>query len=123
MPPAAAGAALLALLERDLLPDFAVGEWCDTLQRSGQGQPVPERLCWAGEDVIVLAPWRADGGHIAGFVIAERGAIGQRRVCWSEQGESVELEIPQAITSGKGGFVFAVADARLPIVHRHGLDA
>jgi hypothetical protein len=115
LPPAAAGAALLALLQRDLMPGWAIGPWCEALEQVGAGHEPPARLCWAADDVIILAPWRADSNHWRGFLIVDRKAIGQPRTLWSEEGESVDLMIPAALAT-TGAFMFAREGVTLPII-------
>jgi hypothetical protein len=102
-------------MERDLMPGWAIGPWCEALEQAGEGHKAPARLCWAADDVLILAPWRADGEHWCGFLIADRKAIGQRRTLWSEEGESVDLLIPPSLTA-PGAFLFAREGVTLPIV-------
>ena len=97
------------------MPGWAIGPWCEALEQVGDGHEAPGRLCWAADDVLVLAPWRADADHWAGFLIADRGAIGQVRTCWSETGLSVQLRIPE-LTGTAGAFIVARAGVRLPVV-------
>lgn len=115
LPPAAAGAALVALLERDLMPGWAIGPWCQALEQAADGHEPPARLCWAADDAILLAPWRADAGHWSGFLIVDRRAVGQERTFWSEAGLSVDLLIPATLKT-PGAFLFAREGVTLPIV-------
>jgi hypothetical protein len=85
-PPSEAGAALLELLERNLLPG----------------------LCWAAEDAILLAPYRVDAGHWGGFLVAQVSAAGQAREFASEAGEVVALRVPADAVQGRA---FAAAQA------------
>lgn len=77
LPPAAAGAAMLALLEREEFPDWAVAFY-DSLNAVGRNQPAPPRLALISEDAILLAPTLEPGGWRA-FLIAEDTAINQPR--------------------------------------------
>lgn len=113
-PPAAAGAALQELLRRDLLPAYAIGPWCEDLQRAGQGHELPKRLVLAAEDALLLAPWRPDADHWAGFLIAEHSASGQQRAFYSEDGDRVDLTVPAALIGRVA--VAARAGAVLPLV-------
>lgn len=115
-PPSEAGAALLALLERGLLPAFAMnGPWFADLAGQGEGAAAPPRLCWAAEDALLLAPHRVDGGHWGGFLIAVRSAVGQAREFASEGGEVLWLRVPadavegRALAAAQGGAVLAIA--------------
>lgn len=114
LPPGAAGAALEELLRRDLLPSYAIGPWCEDLQRAAKDQPIPDRLVLAAEDALLLAPWRPDAEHWAGFLIAEHGAGGQQRAFYSEDGDRVDLLVPEALIGRVA--VAARAGAVLPMV-------
>lgn len=102
------------------MPGWAIGPWCADLDQAAGDHKQPDRLCWAADDLLILAPWRADNDHWAGFVICERSALGQRRVCWSEEGESVELRVPSRLGSGGGNTAYIIAQAavRLQITNR-----
>lgn len=94
-PPEQAGAAMLALLQRDLLPALVMdGPWFAELEAQGRDVPPPKHLCWAAEDAILLAPYRADAEHWGGFLVARASAAGQVRVFASEEGEEVSLLVP-----------------------------
>lgn len=108
-PPSEAGAALLELLERNLLPGFVLdGPWLADLEAQGRGVTPPPRLCWAAEDAILLAPYRVDAGHWGGFLVAQASAVGQAREFASETGEVVALRVPADAVQGRA---FAAAQA------------
>lgn len=114
-PPGQAGAAMLALLERDLLPPFAMdGPWFAELEAQGRGATPPKRLCWAAEDAILLAPYRADAEHWGGFLVAQASASGQVRVFASEEGEEVSLRVPADVVPPRA-FAGCRANAVAPI--------
>ncbi len=116
VPPSAAGAALIELLNRNLLPAFAMdGPWFADLEAQGRNQKPPERLCWAAEDAIALAPYRTDQDHWAGFLIAKASAAGTVKEFHNEHGQSVTLKIPDDIVTGKA-FAGARAAASLSIL-------
>jgi hypothetical protein len=116
-PPSAAGAAMLALLEQDLFPHFAInGPWLEDLAREGKDVDPPRRLCWAAEDAILLAPWRHDSTHWGGMLVAMASAAGQVRQFYDEKGESIILEIPSNAVP-KDAFSGGMADAILEIKH------
>lgn len=115
-PSNAAGAALLRLIELELLPAFALdGPWLADLEAEGKGIEPPTRLCWASEDAILLAPHRADEYHYGGFLIAKLTANGQVRKFYSNSGESITLKIPNN-TVNTNAFSAAISDAMLEIV-------
>lgn len=111
--PAAAGAAMLALLDRKLLPAFAIGEWYDGLAAVGEGAVVPRRLAWCSEEAVLLAPWRIDAGSWGGYLIAMAESAGMVQTFFNEHGDSVQLRVPQTV--GTEAPVEAMADAVLPI--------
>lgn len=114
-PPEQAGAAMLALLERDLLPSFVLdGPWLAELEAQGRGATPPRRLCWAAEDAILLAPYRADGEHWGGFLVAKASAAGQVRLFASEEGEEVSLRVPADVVPTRA-FAGCRANALVPI--------
>ena len=95
LPSDAAGAAMLRLIELNLFPSFALdGPWIADLEAEGKNAEVPSRLCWAADDAILLAPYRADANHWAGFLIAKNSAAGQVREFFSEKAEAVSLMVP-----------------------------
>lgn len=104
---------MLALLRRDLYPSWALGPIYADLEAVGKDATAPARLCWQADDAILLAPWRPDDDHWAGFLIIEASAAGQRRQFVSETGEMVWLVVPADL--GACGAVMAVAGQRLPI--------
>jgi hypothetical protein len=117
-PPSEAGAALLELLERNLLPGFVLdGPWLADLEAQGRGVSPPPRLCWAAEDAILLAPYRADAGHWGGFLVAQASAVGQAREFASETGELLALRVPADAVQGRA-FAAAQAGAVLAMVSR-----
>lgn len=75
LPPAAAGAAALALGED--LPGFAMAFYPD-LETVGRDRPAPSRLALLAEDAILLAPVPTATGW-RGFLIADDTAAGQVR--------------------------------------------
>ena len=114
-PPGAAGAAMIELLDRNLLPAFVMdGPWLADLEMQGRGQKPPERLCFACADAILLAPYRVDQDHWAGFLIAKASAVGAVRQFHSESGQSVVLVIPDEIMT-KRAFGAAIEGAVLSI--------
>lgn len=110
--PPAAGAAMLELVRTDRLPTFALGPWFDDLKTAGTDQPLPPRLAWWSEEIILLAPTRTPEGW-SGYLIAMAEAAGTVQQCINERGDSIELIVPQEI--GSKAAVEAVADALLPI--------
>ncbi len=117
-PPSEAGAALLELLERNLLPGFVLdGPWLADLEAQGRGVTPPPRLCWAAEDAILLAPYRVDAGHWGGFLVAQRSAAGRMREFASEAGEVVALLVPTDAVPGRS-FTAAQAGAVLVLASR-----
>lgn len=97
------------------MPGWAIGPWCPALEQAGEGHEAPGRLCWAGDDAILLAPWRADAEHWGGFLIADRKAVGQPRTLWSENGLSIDVMIPPGLATA-GAFLFAREGVLLPII-------
>jgi len=113
-PPSKAGAALLELLERNLLPGFVLnGPWLADLEAQGRGVTPPQRLCWAAEDAILLAPYRVDASHWGGFLVAQASAVGRVREFASEAGEVVALRVPSDAVQGRA---FAAAQAGAVLV-------
>jgi hypothetical protein len=109
---------MLALLEKGLLPNFAFnGPWVQDLSAQGKGATAPPRLCWAAEDVILLAPHRVDQAHWGGFLIAQASACGKVRQFASEAGDVVLLRVPADAVS-KGAFSAAKSNATLAIEGR-----
>ena len=104
-PPSEAGAALLALIDRDLYEGFWLdGPWFADLMDGGADVAPPARLCLAAEDAVLLAPTRPDADHWAGFLIACASASGQVREFGSEDGEVVvTLRVPSDVASDFGG--------------------
>jgi hypothetical protein len=121
-PPRAAGAAMLALLERELLPWFAInGPWAAELQAQGQGVEPPGRLCWAADGAILLAPFRTQVGW-GGFLIAEAAAAGQVLRFADERGQEVVLMVPADAVPPRA-FAAAKADADLPLATLEGRES
>ncbi len=115
-PPSAAGAALIELINRNLLPSFAFdGPWLADLEQQGRNEKPPERLCWAADDAIILAPYRQDQEHWSGFLIAKAAAAGTIRKFHNEQGQALSLRLPDDIVTGSA-FAGAKAGAQLQIV-------
>lgn len=114
-PPSEAGAALLELIERDLMPGYAAdGPWLQDLVKEGESAPLPPRLCWASEDAILLAPYQVDQGHWGGFLIARLSAKDQSREFADENGRTILLTVP-GIYFARGAITQAIANAKLPI--------
>lgn len=117
-PPSEAGAALLELLERNLLPGFVLdGPWLADLEAQGRGVTPPPRLCWAAEDAILLAPYRVDASHWGGFLVARASAVGRVREFASEAGEVIALRVPLDAVQGRA-FAAAQAGAVLILASR-----
>ena len=113
-PPSEAGAALLELLERNLLPGFVLdGPWLADLEAQGRSVTPPPRLCWAAEDAILLAPYRVDASHWGGFLVAQASAVGRVREFASEAGEVVALRVSSDAVQGRA---FAAAQAGAVLV-------
>jgi hypothetical protein len=104
-PPSEAGAALLALIDRDLFEGFWLdGPWFAPLMDQGEGVKAPSRLCLAAKDAVILAPTRHDADHWTGFLIACASASGEVREFGSEDGEVVvNLRVPADVASDFGG--------------------
>lgn len=93
---------MLALLERNLLPSFALsGPWLQDLEQIGKNAIAPERLCFAAEDAILLAPYRIDQGNWGGFLIALDSASGKVRHFASESGDQTYLHVPSDVVPPK----------------------
>ena len=117
-PPSEAGAALLELLERNLLPGFVLdGPWLADLEAQGRGVSPPPRLCWAAEDAILLAPYRVDASRWGGFLVAQASAVGRVREFASEAGEVVTLRVPADAVQGRS-LAAAQAGAELVMASR-----
>ena len=117
-PPSEAGAALLELLERNLLPGFVLdGPWLADLEAQGRGVTPPPRLCWAAEDAILLAPYRVDASHWGGFLVARATAAGRLLEFASEAGEVISLRVPADVVTGRA-FAGARAGAELVLGSR-----
>ena len=89
---APAGAALLELERRGLLPAFACAA-DERLERAGKGAPAPERLAWIHEQAMLLAPWQGAGAW-HGHLIAEPEASGRVLEFSSVDGETISLQLP-----------------------------
>ncbi len=115
LPTSAAGAAMLELLQRNLLPPFVLdGPWLADLEAQGKNADAPKRLCWAADDAILLAPYRVSADQWGGLLIAKASASGQVRTFHSDTGESTSLIIPNGAVP-RSAFVAAVDDAKLLI--------
>lgn len=77
LPPAAAGAAALALIAAEQFPGFAMASYPE-LEAAGRDRPAPPRLALIADDAILLAPSPTATGW-RGFLIAEDTAAGQVR--------------------------------------------
>lgn len=111
-PPAAAGAAMLEMIQRKQFPSFALAFFSE-LKAAGKGQSLPPRLIWAADDALLLAPYRVDQSRWGGFLIAAKGSSGQERMFWSEDGDSIALTVPDYVA--ERGAVMAEEGAVLPI--------
>lgn len=117
-PPSEAGAALLELINRDLLPGYAAdGPWLQDLVQQGESAPLPPRLCWAAEDAILLAPYQTNGDHWGGFLIARATAKDQSREFADENGRTIVLTVPGSYFA-RSAMTQAIANANLPIGRR-----
>jgi hypothetical protein len=108
---APAGAALLELERRGLMPAFACAA-DERLERAGKGAPVPPMLAWIHDQAMLLAPWEEpDGWH--GHLIAEPEASGQALEFSGVDGERIVLQLPalQAVE----GVLCDLPQAVLPI--------
>jgi hypothetical protein len=112
-PSAAAGAAMVELERRGLLPAFSLS-FFKPLSAAADPLKTPSRLGWIGDDVLLLAPYQPDEGHWCGFLIAEAEAGGQIRQLRSEDGETIELLVPASVATA--GAVMAEEGLSLPIV-------
>lgn len=104
---------MLALLQLDLYPCWALGPAFNDLEAAGRDATPPARLMWACEDAILLAPWRADEHHWAGFLVMQDGAAGTTQEFVDERGAVVWLTVPADLA--RRGAVLAVAGQHLPI--------
>jgi hypothetical protein len=104
-PPSAAGAAMLALIGRNLFPSWALAFY-DHLSQAAKGHAPPPRLALIANDAILLAPEPAPGGW-RGFIIAEGQVQGQVRAFhWPDDPAALLwLAVPRA--SAGGGAVWA----------------
>jgi len=111
-PPAEAGAAMLALIQADLLPSFALVAY-EPLERAGRDQPPPQQLALIADDAVLLAP-RATPQGWQGFLIAEHEAAGQVRAFhWPGEPEPAAwLAVPAA---AEAAAVWAAEAASLSI--------
>lgn len=112
-PPPEAGAALLALCERQLAPGFAMGFY-DALADAGEGVAAPALLALLADDALLLAPQEgADGWR--GLLLAQDTAAGQPRAFTVlDRDQTVWLDVPAAPDAATPAW--AAADSWLPIV-------
>ena len=110
---AEAGAAMLELIKREQFGGQFHGPWTDELEEAGAKAKAPERLAWAAEDAILLAPHRVDSQRWGGYLIAMAEASGQTREFFNQAGDSVLLVVPETV--GEEGEVEADPLAVLPI--------
>jgi hypothetical protein len=110
--PPDAGAAMLELIRVNRFPVFALGPWFDDLKAAGTDQPLPPRLAWWSDEIILLAPTRTPDGW-SGYLITMAEAAGTVQDCINERGDAVQLIVPQEI--GNEAAVEAVVDAVLDI--------
>jgi hypothetical protein len=123
-PPSEAGAALAALVDRELHEDFWLdGPWFDDLMAQGEGKNPPSKLCLSSPAAILLAPYRVGHGQWGGFLIAKPEASGRSLefTCLDLEGDainaghSMKLKIPAELVNPKG-FGSSRAGAILQIV-------
>ena len=113
-PPAAAGAAMLALCELRQVPGFAMAFY-DALATAGEGTPPPSPLALLAEDALLLAPIEHQDGW-RGLLLAEDTAAGQERSfrLAEDPSQVVTLLVPSAPDAAAPAW--AAADSWLPIV-------
>lgn len=113
LPPADAGAAMLALVVLNQCPSFALAFY-ESLAAAGQDQPAPRRLALIADDAILLAPTPSPGGW-TGFLIADSSAANQTRA-FHLPGEAepiAQLLVPPPADGSVAG-VWAAAHSTLP---------
>ena len=113
-PPAAAGAAMLALCEAVQVPGFAMAFY-DALATAGEGTPPPSLLALLADDALLLAPVEHQDGW-GGLLLAEDTAAGQERVfrLADDPQQLVTLQVPPAPDAAAPAW--AAASSWLPIV-------
>ena len=113
MPPAAAGAAMLALCELRQVPGFALAFY-DALATAGEGTPPPQLLALLADDALLLAPVEHQDGW-RGLLLAEETAAGQERTfrLADDSQRLVTLLVPSAPDAAAPAW--AAADSWLPI--------
>ena len=112
-PPAAAGAAMLALCEARQVPGFAMAFY-DALATAGEGTPPPTLLALLADDALLLAPVEHQDGW-RGLLLAEDTAAGQERTfrLADDSQRLVTLLVPTAPDAAAPAW--AAADSWLPI--------
>ncbi len=111
-PPPAAGAAMLALLDVERFPPFAMA-FFDVLEPVGRDHPPPVRLALVADDAILLAPSPTATGW-RGFLVAEDTASGQvREFRWP--GDPLVVGRFVVPTDESSSAVWAAAAAQLTI--------
>ena len=120
-PPAAAGAAMLALCEARQVPGFAMAFY-DALATAGEGTPPPTLLALLADDALLLAPVEHHDGW-RGLLLAEDTAAGRERTfrLADDSQRLVTLLVPTAPDAAAPAW--AAADSWLPIVQSPGSSA
>lgn len=120
-PPAAAGAAMLALCEAVQVPGFAMAFY-DALATAGEGTPPPPLLALLADDALLLAPVEHQDGW-RGLLLAEDTAAGQPRTfkLADDSERLVTLLVPTAPDAAAPAW--AAADSWLPIAQSPGSSA
>lgn len=115
LPPAAAGAAMLALVELDQCPSFALAFY-ESLAAAGRDQTAPPRLALIAKDAILLAPMPCHGSW-SGFLIADCSAANQVREFHlpGDEDPIARLLVPPPADGSVVG-VWAAESSTLPIV-------
>ncbi len=117
-PPAAAGAAMLALCEAVQVPGFAMAFY-DALATAGEGTPPPSLLALLADDALLLAPVEHQDGW-RGLLLAEDTAAGQERTfrLADDSQQLVTLLVPPSPDAAAPAW--AAADSWLPTVQSPG---
>ena len=117
-PPAAAGAAMLALCEAVQVPGFAMAFY-DALATAGEGTPPPSLLALLADDALLLAPVEHQYGW-RGLLLAEDTAAGKERTFTlaDDPQRVMTLLVPPA--PDVAAPAWAAADSWLPIVQSPG---
>lgn len=92
IPSAEFGSAAMALIEKRIFPPWALFAYKD-LKEAASGPP-PDILCYAADDVIILAP-RVTGETLQGMLIALESSSEQVRILTSPCKKSVLIQMPK----------------------------